>query len=80
VAERFLDNSVINMHHESKDSDMMDEHKSENPYVILQFIREKYKNYNNEPIVKICYDPVDGSRELIVKNKIIMKQRSYVNA
>jgi hypothetical protein len=60
------------MHYESKDSDMMDEYAADNPcaeLTVSAFIREKYKNYNNEPIVKICYDPIDGARELIVKKQ-----------
>jgi hypothetical protein len=72
VVEGFLDNGTVTMNYESKDSDMMDEHPSDNPYAnltISAFIREKYKNYNNEPIVKICYEPINGARELIVKNQ-----------
>jgi hypothetical protein len=72
VVEGFFNNGVITMHYESKDSDMMDEYAAYSPcaeLTVSAFIREKYKNYNNEPMVKICYDPIDGARELIVKKQ-----------
>jgi hypothetical protein len=60
------------MHHESWDSDMVDEHAAENEYAKLavsEFIMKKYTDYNNEPIVKICYDLINGARELIMKKQ-----------
>jgi hypothetical protein len=70
VVEGFMDEGKITMHCESSDSDMMDEHPLDNSYrnlTISELIKTKYMNCENEPFVKICYEPINGARELIVK-------------